>query len=42
MAQKRLSDEDGLKGLREIDLHLHDGMDVVSACRKTGVSDKTY
>ena len=28
--------------LREIDVHLHDGLDVVSACRKAGVSDKTY
>ena len=23
-------------------MHLHDGLDVVSACRKAGVSDKTY
>jgi putative transposase len=28
--------------LREIDIHLHDGLDVVSACRKAGISDKTY
>ena len=28
--------------MREIDVHLHDGLDVVSACRKAGISDKTY
>ena len=42
MARKRYSDEDALKILREIDVHLHDGLDVVSACRKAGISDKTY
>lgn len=42
MARKRYSDEDALKLLREIDVHLHDGLDVVSSCRKAGVSDKTY
>ena len=42
MAWTRFSDEDVLKLLREIDVHLHDGLDVVSACRKAGVSDKTY
>jgi len=31
MARKRYSDEDVLKLLREIDVHLHDGLDVVSA-----------
>ena len=31
-----------LKLLREIDVHLHDGLDVVGACRKAGISDKTY
>ena len=40
MARKRYSDEDVLKLLREIDVHLHDGFDVVSACRKAGISDK--
>ena len=39
MARKRYSDEDALKILREIDVHLHDGLDVVSACRKAGISD---
>ena len=42
MARKRHSDEDILKLLREIEVHVHSGMDVVSACRKDGVSDKTY
>ena len=42
MARKRYSDEDALKLLREIDVHLHDGLDVVSACLKAGISDKTY
>jgi len=27
-----------LKLLREIDVHLHDGLDVVNACRKAGIS----
>ena len=42
MARKRYSDEDALKILREIDVHLHDDLDVVSACRKAGISDETY
>ena len=42
MARKRYSDEDALNLLREIDVHLHDGSAVVSACRKAGISDKTY
>ena len=42
MAQKNYSDEDILKLLREIEIHIYGGMDVVSACRKAGVSDKTY
>ena len=42
MARKRFSDEDALKLLREIDVHLHDGLDVLSSCRKAGISDKTY
>ncbi|WP_391481083.1 transposase [Nereida sp. NH-UV-3] len=42
MARKRYSHEDALKLLREIDVHLHDGLDVVGACRKAGISDKTY
>lgn len=42
MARKHFSAEDALKLLREIDVHLHDGLDVVSSCRKAGISDKTY
>ena len=42
MAHKPHSDENILKLLREIEVHVHSGMDVVSACRKAGVSDKTY
>lgn len=42
MARKRYSDEDILKLIREIEVHIHGGMDVVSACHKSGVSDKTY
>ena len=42
MSRKRYSDEDVLKLLREIDVHLHDDLDVVSACRKAGISDKSY
>ena len=42
MARRRYSHEDALKILREIDVHLHDGLDVVSSCRKAGISDKTY
>ena len=42
MAWKRYSDDDALKVLREIEVHLHDGLDVVSSCRRAGISDKTY
>ena len=38
MTRKRYSNEDGLKLLREIDVHLHDGLDVMSAYRKAGIS----
>ena len=31
-----------MKLLREIDVRLHDDLDVVSAGRKAGISDKTY
>ena len=41
MARKLYSDED-VKLLREIDVHLHDGFEVVSVCRKAGISDKSY
>ena len=42
MARKRDFDEDVLKLLREIYVHLHDGLDVVSAGCKAGISDKSY
>lgn len=42
MARKRHSDEDALRILRMIDVHLHDGLDVASACRKAGISSPTY
>lgn len=42
MAQKRFSDEDALKMLRAIEVHLADGLSVLESCRKVGVSDKTY
>ena len=41
MARKRYNEEDILRLLREIEVHLHGGMDVVSACRTAGISDKT-
>lgn len=37
MARKRYSDKNALKLLSEIDVHLHDSLDVVSACRKAGI-----
>jgi putative transposase len=42
MARKRYSDEDALKVLREIDIHLRDGLDVLSACRKAETPDRTH
>jgi hypothetical protein len=42
MTRKRYSDIDVFKLLREIYVHLHGGLDVVSACRKDGISDKSY
>ena len=42
MARKRYNEEDILRLLREIEVHLHGGMDVVSACRTAGIFDKTY
>lgn len=42
MARKRHSDEDCLKLLREIELQLASGTDVVGACRSVGISDATY
>ena len=42
MARKRHSDEDILKLLREIEVHLASGSDVATACRSVGISDATY
>ena len=42
MARKKSSEKDILKLLREIEVHFYGGMDVVSACRTAGISDKTY
>jgi len=42
MARKRYTDEDCLKLLRGIELHLAAGSDVVTACRSAGISDATY
>ena len=33
---KRNSDEDVLISFRKVDIHFHDGLDVMSACRKAG------
>ena len=41
MARKRFFDEDVLKLLLGIDVHLHDRLNFVSACRKAGISDKS-
>ena len=41
MARKRYLDEDALKILLEIDVLLHDGLDVVSSCLKVRISNKT-
>lgn len=42
MARKRYPDEDVLRLLREIELHLASGSDGATACRSAGVSDATY
>ncbi len=42
MARKRYSDEDILRLLREIELHLASGSDVSTTCRKADLSDATY
>ena len=42
MARKRRSDEDILRLVQEIEVHVSDGLDVASACRKAGVSTPTY
>ena len=42
MARKRHSDEDILRVLREIEVHLASGSGVATACRTAGISDATY
>ncbi len=42
MGCNKSSDEDVLKLLHEIDVHLCDSLNVVSGCRKVGISDKSY
>ena len=42
MARKQYSDATARKVLGEIEVHIDDGLDVVSCCRKAGISDKTY
>ena len=42
MARKRHSDEDCLRLLREIEVHLAGGSDVGTACHTVGISDATY
>ena len=42
MARKRYGEDDILRLIREVEVHCNSGMDVVSACRTAGVSDKTY
>jgi putative transposase len=42
MARKRHSDEDILKLLREVEVHLASGSDVPTACRTSGISEATY
>ena len=42
MARKRHRDEDAMRLLREIEVHLASGNDVTEACRKAGISDATY
>ena len=42
MALKRRSDEDCLRPLREIEVHLADGSDVGPACHVIGVGDATH
>lgn len=40
MARKRYSEDDILRLLREIEVHLSDGMDVISACRAASIQVK--
>ena len=42
MARKRYNEQDILRVLREIEVHLHGGMGIANACGTAGLSDKTY
>ena len=42
MARKRYNEEDILRSLREIEVYPYEGMDIVSACRTAGISDRTF
>lgn len=42
MAQKQCVEGHILLLIRDAEVHCRNGMDVVSACRATGVSDKSY
>ena len=42
MARKRYKEQDSLRLLRKIEVHLHGGMDIINACGTAGLSDKTY
>ena len=42
MARKSHSEEDILKLLREIEVHLSSGSDAATACRAAGISDAIY
>ena len=42
IARKRYGGDDILRLIREVEVHCSSGVDVVSACRAAGVSDKTY
>lgn len=42
MARNRYSDEDVLRLFREIDVHLRNGLDVVSTRHKVRISNRSY
>ena len=42
MARKRYNEQDILRVLREIEVHLHGDMGIANACGTAGISDKTY
>ena len=42
MAWKRYAEDDISRLIREVEVHCNSGLDVVSAYRAAGVSDKTY